>query len=291
VRRDSQSTNAGMTYKIIAMNIKDSDLVLEIGSGHNPKPRSDVLCDKLPEDDAQRGGKIIQDRPFITADGQYLPFADKSFDYIISCHVLEHTESPALFLSELMRVGKAGYIETPTEIGEKLYGWEYHKWVLKNDSGKLIIKKKTKDSQFGQLFHHLYATDHNYARFHTTHHNLFLIQYEWYGKIDYEIVESSDDLIDLNDVEVVKSLANAQANAGISELIKGVVPSNLRQFAKKAIVKGQGRSKRTLKDIQKIIVCPLCKNPVQWHGDSLSCISCNRTYPIHDGIPYLLINF
>ena len=65
------------------MNIKPGDLVLEIGSGDNPKPRSDVLCDRIPEDDTQRGGAIVLDRPFIAADGQYLPFADKSFNYII----------------------------------------------------------------------------------------------------------------------------------------------------------------------------------------------------------------
>jgi len=272
------------------MNIKDSDLVLEIGSGHNPKPRSDVLCDKLPEDDTQRGGKIVRDRPLIAADGQYLPFADKSFDYVISCHVLEHAENPALFLSELMRVSKAGYIETPTEIGEKLYGWEYHNWVFKIDnSGKLIIKKKTKDSQFGQLFHHLYATDHNYAQFHTTHDNIFLVQYEWSDKIDYEIVESDDDLIDLNDIDVVRNLVSIQTNAGISELIKGLLPSRFRQLAKRAIVKSQGRDKKTLKDIQKIIVCPLCKTQLQWYEDSLSCLSCSRTYPIRDGVPYLLL--
>jgi Zn finger protein HypA/HybF involved in hydrogenase expression len=271
------------------MNIKPEDFVLEIGSGHNPKPRSDVLCDKLPEDDAQRGGKIVHDRPFIAADGQYLPFADKSFDYIISCHVLEHAENPDLFLSELMRVGKAGYIETPTEIGEKLYGWEYHKWVFKSDSDKLIIKKKTNDSQFGQLFHHLYAIDPNYEKFHTAHHNLFLIQYEWYGKIDYDIVESSNDLIDLNNIDVVKSLVAKQASAGVSGTIKGLVPSSLRQLAKGAIVKSQGRSKKTLKDIQNIIVCPKCKNKVQWHEDSILCLNCNSTYPIRNGIPYLLL--
>jgi len=274
------------------MNIKDSDLVLEIGSGHNPKPRSDVLCDKLPEDDTQRGGKIVRDRPLIAADGQYLPFADKSFDYVISCHVLEHAENPALFLSELMRVSKAGYIETPTEIGEKLYGWEYHNWVFKIDnSGKFILKKKTKDSQFGQLFHHLYATDHNYAQFHTTHDNIFLVQYEWSSKIDYEIVESNDDLIDLNDIDVIKNLVNTQANAGISWLIKSLLPSSLRQLAKRAIVKSHRRDKRTLKDIQKIIVCPLCKTQLQWYEDSLSCLSCSRIYPIRDGIPYLLLTF
>lgn len=37
------------------MNIGSKDTVLETGSGHNPDPRSDILCDKYLEDNTQRG--------------------------------------------------------------------------------------------------------------------------------------------------------------------------------------------------------------------------------------------
>jgi len=40
------------------MNIGSKDIVLEIGSGHNPDPRSDILCDKYLEDNTQRRGGI-----------------------------------------------------------------------------------------------------------------------------------------------------------------------------------------------------------------------------------------
>ena len=100
------------------MNIRSDDFVLEIGSGHNPKARSDVLCDKFIGDDEQRGGAIVTDRPMVEADGQFLPFADRVFDYVICSHVLEHVEDPRQFISELTRVAYRGYIETPSEIGE-----------------------------------------------------------------------------------------------------------------------------------------------------------------------------
>ena len=278
------------------MNIGRDDLVLEIGSGHNPKPRSDVLCDMLPEDDTQRGGMIVRDRPFIAADGEYLPFADKSFDYIICCHVLEHAEDPALFLSELMRVGKAGYIEMPTEIGERLYGWPYHKWLINLDtSDRLILKKKTEDGAFGQLFHYLFSTDSDYAKFHTRNHRLFLIQYEWFGSIDYEIVEPDTVFMDLGSREAVERLIGERTKPGIAGLIKSLVPSGAIRWAKSTIVKGKGRHKRTLRDIESIIVCPVCKGQVQWHckGDSeayshITCQTCDREYPIGNGIPFLL---
>ena len=271
------------------MNIRPSDLVLEIGSGDNPRPRSDVLCDKIPEDDTQRGGAIVLDRPFIAADGQYLPFADKSFDYIICCHVLEHAEDPALFISELVRVGHGGYIETPTEIGERLYGWPYHKWFVHlDDPGKLIFKRKTEEGAFGQFFHHLFATDPTYARFHQQNHDLFLIQYQWSGKIDYEIVEPDSVLLDLNDQKNVEKLLGKQAKPGIAATIKRLTPARVRQKAKSAIAKGQGRHKKALQDVKSIIVCPVCKGPVQWHDDFISCQNCNRTYPIRNGIPFMI---
>lgn len=269
------------------MNIKPDDLVLEIGSGHNPKTRSDVLCDKLPEDDTERGGKIVLDRPFIAADGQCLPFADKSFDYIICCQVLEHADDPSLFLSEIMRVGKAGYIEVPTEIGEKLYGWEYHKWLFNlNNSGKLLIKRKTKQGQFGQLFHQLYLKDQGYAKFHERNHNIFMIQFEWSGKIDYEIIQTDDDLINLNDVENVKALMMKKTQ---SSSIKRLMPSWFRRSVKGMIVKGRGKNRKTLDDIKDKIVCPSCKSSLIWNKEYIICNSCNRNYQIRDRIPFLMI--
>ena len=271
------------------MRIRPHDLVLEIGSGDNPKTRSDVLCDKILEDDTQRGGTIVLDRPFVAADGQYLPFADNSFDYIICCHVLEHAEDPALFLSELMRVGRGGYIETPTEIGEKLYGWPYHKWLINLDShDKLILKRKLREGDFGQLFHRLFSTDRAYARFHARNHHLFLIQYEWFGKIDYEIVEPGSVLIDLNNQEDIGKLLGKRAKPGISTSIKGLIPRWFHRWAKASIVKGKGRQRKTLQDVKSIIVCPACKGQVQWHDSFILCQDCDKTYPIKNNIPFLM---
>ena len=40
------------------MKDRANDLVLDVGSGHNPNPRSDILCDRYIEDDTERGGSI-----------------------------------------------------------------------------------------------------------------------------------------------------------------------------------------------------------------------------------------
>src|SRR5262245_53539410 len=112
------------------MRIRASDFVLEIGSGHHPRREAHVLCDRFIEEDVERGGKIVHDRLLVQADAQALPFADQSFDYIIAAQVLEHVEDPEQMLRELMRVGRRGYIETPSEIAEWLYGWPFHRSVI-----------------------------------------------------------------------------------------------------------------------------------------------------------------
>jgi SAM-dependent methyltransferase len=228
------------------MNIKPDDYVLEIGSGHNPKTRADVLCDKFIYDDLQRGGKIVTDRPIVAADGQYLPFTDKSFDYVICSHVLEHVEDAELFLKELMRVADRGYIETPSEIGERLYGWPYHKWYVNwdKDKGNLLLRRKTPEcqSQFGRLFHYLAANDKLYASFHQQNPGLFLVRYEWEGKIDYEVLPSDESPLELGSDEAVEAFL-ARIGYGtklsVKDRIKNLLPPSAIRLIKAVIVKGR----------------------------------------------------
>src|SRR3981081_316388 len=98
------------------LSINSSDRVLDVGGGHNPHPRANVVVDKYTDSNYHRSGdiKVLKKQQFINADGEKLPFKDQEFDYVISCHVLEHVENPVQFLSEIFRVGKRGYIETPS---------------------------------------------------------------------------------------------------------------------------------------------------------------------------------
>ena len=45
-------------------------------------------------------------------------------------------------------------------------------------------------------------------------------------------------------------------------------------------------------DLLKILVCPLCKAPVNLtdSGLGLKCTACHRVYPIRDDIPVMLVN-
>ena len=105
------------------LHIKRHDRVLEVGPGNRPTFRADVLVEKFLGDDTHRRGglRIFPHQQLVNAAAEALPFADKEFDYVICNQVLEHSDDPAQFLREVTRVGKAGYIETPSLLGEWLF--------------------------------------------------------------------------------------------------------------------------------------------------------------------------
>lgn len=87
------------------LNIGKKDRVLEVGSGHNPTYRADVIVEQYMETNYHRCGnlKIYPHQDFINANGEVLPFKDKEFDYVICNQVLEHVENPADFQSALAK--------------------------------------------------------------------------------------------------------------------------------------------------------------------------------------------
>jgi uncharacterized protein YbaR (Trm112 family) len=42
-------------------------------------------------------------------------------------------------------------------------------------------------------------------------------------------------------------------------------------------------------DLLDILACPACRGEIKLVDDKLVCQSCNRKYPIEDGIPIMLI--
>ena len=46
------------------------------------------------------------------------------------------------------------------------------------------------------------------------------------------------------------------------------------------------------KDLLEILVCPICKAPVELKPDSsgLKCVQCKRVYPVRDDIPVMLVD-
>jgi len=176
------------------LSIQRKYKVLEVGGGQNPCARSNVIVDKYIHDNYHRSGdlKVYHNQEFVCADGECLPFEEKSFDYVICCQVLEHVNDPIKFVSEQQRVARAGYMETPSLIGEFLMPKESHKWVSLEIDGKIVLYEKDKVefkavNDFGYIFlDFLPKQSIGYKVMQKTHSNLFSVNYEW--KDDIEII-------------------------------------------------------------------------------------------------------
>jgi glycosyltransferase involved in cell wall biosynthesis len=157
---DFEMFNVGYSGKRVS--ISKHWRVLDVGSGHNPHPRADVLLDEELGPNADRSYRpaVRDSRPFVIANAQYLPFKDQSFDYAIASHIVEHLPDPAAFCRQLRKIVRRGYIECPGPLGEWLLGEPFHLWVVYKKGPRLIFKRKKQSNwllqQFSNLFYALF---------------------------------------------------------------------------------------------------------------------------------------
>lgn len=128
---------------------------MDVGGGHNPFKGITHLLELDLDDGLQRGGKRVvlpEAAALIVGDAIALPFRSDSFGYVYASHVLEHVDDPEVACKEIMRVGSAGYIETPSPFLEQGLALctqdsdesSFHKWfVFSAGDDQLIFEPKT----------------------------------------------------------------------------------------------------------------------------------------------------
>jgi SAM-dependent methyltransferase len=116
----------------VKFDIPAGSRVLDIGSGPRPFKFATELCDFYVDETVHRRGQLItKGLPVTVADVHNMPFADKTFDYVYTAHMLEHVDDPEKACREIMRIGKRGLIETPNFTKDILFCQAeemHHRW-------------------------------------------------------------------------------------------------------------------------------------------------------------------
>lgn len=285
------------------LGIRPSDLVLEIGAGNGPYFRSDILCDRYLSDNTERAsrGSIRIDRPFVAGDAMNLPFRSQTVDFLIANQLLEHLERPGDFLDEIVRVSKRGYLTTPTELAEKIFGWEMHLWYVEVKDGVLTLRRKERpiyDSQLAKTFHALYSLNHDdnaFHRFYWAYPELFICEFVWEGRINYQIEEVPSPREERVKTRVAQFdlIATLEFLRNYERAIRGLsYKQRVGQWLDRALRHVFSRHRAaTALDWLAILACPVCLSGLemeQSQEQALVCTSCRQRYPVMSGIPVLV---
>jgi Methyltransferase domain len=130
----------------ILRELPDEAVVLDIGGWAKPLPRADYVLDYLPyetrglyDEDTDEIERFTEETWTIhdICGRDPFPFEDDRFDFVVCSHTLEDSRDPVWVCQEIMRVGKAGYIEAPSRLEEQSYavqgpwvGWSHHHWMV-----------------------------------------------------------------------------------------------------------------------------------------------------------------
>jgi hypothetical protein len=201
----------------------DKTKVLELGPGLTPFSKATHFCGW------DQGTQKIDSNQHTVCDFsiQKLPYADKEFDFIYCRHVLEDLYNPFLLVEEMSRVGKAGYIETPSPAAElcknidcgDLYvpwrGYHHHNSFVWEHEGTLCFVKKF------PIIEHIFKLDEEgvvkYLEEYPHSWNTYMV---WNDTIPYKHFQHDVDF-------KVKSLASS-----ISKLYEG---KNIKELAARGL--------------------------------------------------------
>lgn len=149
--------------RLLLDELPGTSLVLDVGGWAEPDPRADWVIDVGPYETrnwyrtlgAEIGGRPERVRPETwverdVCDPEPWPFADDQFDFVLCTQMLEDVRDPIRVCLEIARVGKAGYLETPSAATELTRGvesplwcgWKHHRWLVWPDEGGVVFLAK-----------------------------------------------------------------------------------------------------------------------------------------------------
>ncbi len=261
--------------------VPQSALVLEVGSGGSPYFRANVLIDAYAETRERHWAPFITDRPSALGMGESLPFRDKSFDFVIASHVLEHSADPENFLRELQRVAKAGYIETPDAFMERINPYWDHRSEVTVRNGVLEVRKKPAwrlDTELVELYEErakvLIAGSvipSNPFTFHT--------RFYWTDQIPYRIVNPEVD----SSWEPLEMTHTTQLQMSLRAKLGRWGLATARALLSQ-------RHRNSEIQLAELLQCPSCQSTALNFDDSnVTCAGCEKQYEVVAGVPRMSV--
>lgn len=250
-------------------------LVLDVGSGGKPFPRADILLDRVSGAEHRQGNALVVDRPIVLGDACKMPFKDKSFDFVIASHILEHIPTPEIFLCELMRVGKAGYIETPNAVYERINPFSIHCLEVHNVGNKLVIHKKDSavvDQYFDELS--LLKKDTAWQEQMRSNPALFHTRLFWQEEIQFNIVNEDANCDWINRI-------NQESKSDEVTCDSGTASGGWRRVGLTLISAFyRWRRSRRLKkfSLSSVLACPDCHGELTSRDNALDCSICSQSF-------------
>ena len=192
--------------------------------------------------------------------------------------MLEHSSQPEIFLAELQKVAKAGYIEVPDAFMERINPYTGHKLEITCRDNKLIIKKKPS-----------YIVEHDTVELYEDRVKPFLTQelipkrpfafhvrYYWKDKIDFTVANP--------DVHASWTATEALSK---SEIPVMSFKQRLKDFTLNTVRLVLSQKIRNKKiHLFNLLLCPSCgSTSLSNNPDSIKCNDCNTTYQLRLGIP------
>ena len=237
-----------------------SGLVLDIGAGHAPFARADIVVDKYPADDFERETTLSFEKPLVVADGEAMPFADGTFAYVIASHVIEHAIDPLRFAAELSRIADAGFVQVPSRESELTFGWPFHPWLIDLEDGVLVFRPRgDQRAPIGQTFHESAAESYVFRLWMGAHRGRWYHSVHWKGSLPVRC-EGSSRAERTASVDVERTMA----------------------VLREAGARGpSGEARRALR-------CPADGGELEERADHLHCRTCGRAYPFAGTVPVLL---
>lgn len=261
--------------------VPKSALVLEVGSGGSPYFRANVLIDAYAETRERHWAPFVTDRPSVLGMGEALPFRDKSFDFVIASHVLEHSADPENFLRELQRVGKAGYIETPDAFMERINPYWDHRSEVTVRDGVLEVRKKSAwllDPDLVEMYEQRAkeviagaVIPSNPFAFHT--------RFYWTDQIPFRILNPEIDAGWTPPDMKQSTTLQMSLRAKFGRFVLAAARALLSQKKRNSCIQ-----------LETLLQCPACKSMNLKFSDSyVGCSDCGMKYDVVAGVPRMSV--